>query len=334
VRAGPLTLALAVLLPVCIVALYASLGTSGRHGTVPPPPQFGTHAPRQPKPDEPGRSGAEGAAALAAGIAAGVVGLGAWAVWRRRRGPGTSDDARAAVAAGAREARAAAAIPADPRAAVLAAYARMEAALAGVGLARRASEARVPGAARGRARRWPRAGRAPDRALRARALQPPPRRRGPARRRHRGAAVAADRARGAGVNAVLAVAAVLVAAGAVRALRAALPASRPVAAARGAPPGGGSGDLARLGRAVATASAHAGELHMRLRPVLREVAADALHRRGIDLDREPGAARALLAEDTWEIVRPDRPPPADAFAAGLPAARLEAVIDDLEELAR
>jgi hypothetical protein len=141
VRAGPLTLALAVLLPVCIVALYASLGTSGRHATAPPPPQFGTHAPRQPKPEQPGRSGAEGAAALAAGIAAGVVGLGAWAVWRRRRGPGAGDDARAAVAAGAREARAAAAIPADPRAAVLAAYARMEAALAGAGLARRASEA-------------------------------------------------------------------------------------------------------------------------------------------------------------------------------------------------
>jgi hypothetical protein len=45
------------------------------------------------------------------------------------------------VAAGARDAAAAIAIPADPRAAVLAAYARMEAALGAAGLTRRASEA-------------------------------------------------------------------------------------------------------------------------------------------------------------------------------------------------
>jgi hypothetical protein len=56
---------------------------------------------------------------------------------RREPTPGP----RAAGAAGARDAAAAAAIPADPRAAVLAAYARMEAALASVGLARRPSDA-------------------------------------------------------------------------------------------------------------------------------------------------------------------------------------------------
>jgi hypothetical protein len=115
VRAGPLTLALAVLLPVAIVALYASLGASGRHSTAPPPPQFGTHEARQPKPQKPGSSGADGAAALAAGAAAAVVGLGALAVRRRaQRRRELPADARAAVAAGAREARAAAAIPADP----------------------------------------------------------------------------------------------------------------------------------------------------------------------------------------------------------------------------
>jgi Domain of unknown function (DUF4129) len=59
----------------------------------------------------------------------------------RRRDRTEPDSPRATVAAGARDAMAAAAIPADPRAAVLAAYARMEAVLDRVGLGRRASEA-------------------------------------------------------------------------------------------------------------------------------------------------------------------------------------------------
>jgi hypothetical protein len=143
VRAGPLTLALCLLVPVAIIAIYASPGTSGPHTTSAPPPQFKTHAPRQPTPDHPGASRGKGAAALAAGIAAGVVGLAAAAVVVRSRRRRREDDAgpRATVAAGARDALAAAAIPADPRAAVLAAYARMEAALSAAGLARRASEA-------------------------------------------------------------------------------------------------------------------------------------------------------------------------------------------------
>jgi hypothetical protein len=120
------------------------------------------------------------------------------------------------------------------------------------------------------------------------------------------------------VNAVLAVAAVLVVAGAIRALRSALPPTRAAVGPRGPAPAESTGDLARLERAVSTATAHAGELHLRLRPVLREVAADGLLRRGLDLDRDPEAARAVLAPDTWEIVRPDRPAPADALA---PACR-------------
>jgi Domain of unknown function (DUF4129) len=142
IRPGPLTMALALLVPLVVVAAYSSPGTSGRHPTAAPPPQFATHAPRQPKPERPGKDAGNGAAALAAGIAAGALGLTAVAVARwRRRARADEVEPRAAVAAGAREASAAAAIPADPRAAVLAAYARMEAALAGVGLARRASEA-------------------------------------------------------------------------------------------------------------------------------------------------------------------------------------------------
>jgi hypothetical protein len=142
VRAGPLTLGLALLVPLAVFVVYASPGTSGRHATVPTPPSLATHGPRQPKPTHPGKDQGSAAAALAAGIAAGLVGVAAVAVVRARRRAGAGPvTPRAAVAAGARDAMAAAAIPADPRAAVLAAYARMEAALASVGLGRRASEA-------------------------------------------------------------------------------------------------------------------------------------------------------------------------------------------------
>ena len=139
-RAGPLTLGFSILLPAAIIAIYAAPGTSGRHKTIAPLPNFATHGPRQPKPEKPGAGQGSAIAALAAGIAAGVVGLaGVALVRRRRREP--EPQPRAAVAAGARDAAAAAAIPADPRAAVLAAYARMETALATVGLARRPSDA-------------------------------------------------------------------------------------------------------------------------------------------------------------------------------------------------
>ena len=133
------------------------------------------------------------------------------------------------------------------------------------------------------------------------------------------------------MSALLAVAAVLAAALAVRVLVRTLPLVRD----RAAPPPPGpdeSGDLASLQRRVATGTAHAGELHLRLRPVLREVAAEGLRRRGVDLDAEPGRARELLAADTWEVVRPDRPRPDDPFAPGLPPKRLDAILDDLEAL--
>ena len=135
------------------------------------------------------------------------------------------------------------------------------------------------------------------------------------------------------MNAALTVLAVLVAAGAVRALSETLP---PLRRAAGPPPPAGeaTGDRERLDRVVTIATTHAGELHLRLRPILREIAADGLRRRGVELAAQPRAAQELLAPETWELVRPDRPRPDDAFAPGLAPKRLDAVLDDLEALLR
>ena len=135
------------------------------------------------------------------------------------------------------------------------------------------------------------------------------------------------------MNAAFTVLAVLVVAAAVRVLSETLP---PLRRAGPGPPAPTevTGDRERLDRVVSSATTHAGDLHLRLRPILREIAADGLRRRGVDLDAQPQAAQKLLAPDTWEVVRPDRPRPDDAFARGLTPKRLDAVLDDLEALLR
>ena len=116
-----------------------------------------------------------------------------------------------------------------------------------------------------------------------------------------------------------------------RALRRWLPAAWPRGPQPSVPAGGVAGDLEWVQRTVAAAS-HAGEMHWRLRPVLREVASVGLRLRRVDLDGDPGSARALLSPLTWELVRPDRPRPDDPFAPGLGRDELRAVLDELEAL--
>jgi hypothetical protein len=136
------------------------------------------------------------------------------------------------------------------------------------------------------------------------------------------------------MNAALAILAALVVAGAARALLDALPPARRRRDRHPEPDVAEAADLARIDRAVTSGIASAGDLHVRLRPILRDVAADGLRRRGIELDADPALAQELLAPGTWELVRPDRPAPPDAFARGLPRAELDLVIDDLEALLR
>jgi hypothetical protein len=73
------------------------------------------------------------------------------------------------------------------------------------------------------------------------------------------------------------------------------------------------------------------DLHRRLRPRLREVAAHRLSsRHGIDLDRRPDAARELLGDEAWEAVRPDQALPDELAGPRLGAAGLRRVLDRIE----
>ena len=92
-------------------------------------------------------------------------------------------------------------------------------------------------------------------------------------------------------------------------------------------------ELERTERAVLLSASNAFDVHYRLRPILREVAAQRLAtRRGLTLDTDRTAARAVLGEDTWELVRPEREPPELRFGPGVPAAELREVIDALERI--
>jgi hypothetical protein len=92
-------------------------------------------------------------------------------------------------------------------------------------------------------------------------------------------------------------------------------------------------ELARVEREVALGVANAFDLHYRLRPRIRAVAATRLAaRRGIDLDRQPDAAQGVLDPALWELLRPDRALPPDRFGPGLGRDQLRAVMDGLERI--
>lgn len=91
--------------------------------------------------------------------------------------------------------------------------------------------------------------------------------------------------------------------------------------------------LEKLEREVTLATSTAFDLHFRLRPTLRRIAGELLAaRRGLDLDGDPVAARGALGEETWQLVRADREPPSNRFAAGADLASLRAVVASLEAL--
>jgi hypothetical protein len=91
--------------------------------------------------------------------------------------------------------------------------------------------------------------------------------------------------------------------------------------------------LARVEREVTLATGTAFDVHFRLRPLLQSLSAGLLLRRGVDVERTPERAAALLGPAVWELVRPDREAPDDRTAPGVPLETVEEVVADLERVA-
>ena len=92
-------------------------------------------------------------------------------------------------------------------------------------------------------------------------------------------------------------------------------------------------ELLRMERELELGIADATHAHRRLLPLLRAAATARLaSRRGVELDRRPEAAEALLGEDVWELLRPDRPAPADRHGPGVPREQVAAAIERVESL--
>jgi hypothetical protein len=117
----------------------------------------------------------------------------------------------------------------------------------------------------------------------------------------------------------------------VRALSAAVPRAAAVAPSPLRRPPPRLAELDRTERAVLLSASTAFDVHYRLRPILREIAAQRLAtRRGLSLDVDTEAARVVVGEETWELVRPERDPPQLRFAPGIAAPQLHEVVAALE----
>lgn len=89
--------------------------------------------------------------------------------------------------------------------------------------------------------------------------------------------------------------------------------------------------LVHLENEAALGVASSFDLHYRLVPRLRTIAAGLLSsRRQVSLAASPDTARTILGERTWELVRSDRPAPEDRLAKGIPADELARTVDSLE----
>jgi hypothetical protein len=103
---------------------------------------------------------------------------------------------------------------------------------------------------------------------------------------------------------------------------------RPRRADRVRPP-----ELVRVERELVLGMDSQGHLHQRLLPLLRAAAAARLAaKHHVDMDRRPQAARELLGDEAWELLRPDRPEPTDRQAPGIRRAQLTRVVDVLERI--
>jgi hypothetical protein len=92
--------------------------------------------------------------------------------------------------------------------------------------------------------------------------------------------------------------------------------------------------LTSIEQSVRFARSSAGDLHSRLRPVMREIAAHRLARHNLRLDAPAHQERveAMLGPVLYELVRKDRPRPRERFAPGMSPESIEQAVAVLEDL--
>ena len=91
-------------------------------------------------------------------------------------------------------------------------------------------------------------------------------------------------------------------------------------------------ELDRFDRLVVLGTGNEFDLHYRLRPLLRQLAADRLYaRHGIELDRNPERAQLLLGDELAALLDQDRKL-GRRSASGIDPAELARDVDRLEQL--
>ncbi len=102
-------------------------------------------------------------------------------------------------------------------------------------------------------------------------------------------------------------------------------------AANGRPTSVRPSSLERIENEATLGMASSFDLHYKLVPRLRELAAGLLYsRRAVSMSTRPDAAHAILGDQAWALVRPDRPAPEDRLAKGSDPSELGRVVDALE----
>jgi hypothetical protein len=92
-------------------------------------------------------------------------------------------------------------------------------------------------------------------------------------------------------------------------------------------------DLAAVDRLLNLSVSSAEDAHVRLRPLVAGLAGQRLaDHTGVRLDGDPQIVAAAVGPDVWELVRPDRPRPADRRSRGIEPAQLRRVVESLERI--